>query len=42
MNHCIFQFDLVCNNAWLVPLTNTIYMGGIAVGVLIFGSLSDR
>ena len=38
----IFQYDLVCEDAYLSGLATTIYFCGVMVGGIIFGSLSDR
>ena len=37
-----FQWDLVCDHAYLSSLATTIYFCGVMIGGLIFGSLSDR
>ena len=37
-----FQFDLVCDDAYLLAMAQTIYMSGVLVGCLIFGQISDR
>ena len=37
-----FQFDLVCDSAYLVGVSTTVYFGGVMLGGLIFGALSDR
>lgn len=36
------EWDLVCGNANLVKLSQTIFMFGILVGGVVFGSLADK
>lgn len=38
----ISEFGLICDRAWLASFTQTILMLGFAVGVSIFGWISDR
>lgn len=38
----ISQWDLVCKKEWYVSLSQSIYMAGFMLAVLIFGQLSDR
>jgi len=38
----ILQWNLVCEDAALNTIISTIYMSGLLVGALLFGSLSDR
>lgn len=37
-----WQWDLVCDLRSLIQMGQTIYMGGVLVGAVVFGSLSDR
>ena len=37
----MFQWDLVCDKAALVPTVKSLYMAGLMAGVLTFGTLSD-
>lgn len=47
-NRTIFEetiqstWDLVCDKKWLVDLNQTIFMLGILVGNVMFGSLADK
>lgn len=36
------QWDLVCDMRSLIQMAQTIYMGGVLVGAVVFGGLSDR
>ncbi|KAK2140707.1 hypothetical protein LSH36_1273g00022, partial [Paralvinella palmiformis] len=36
------KYNLVCDSSWMSELTSTIYMGGVLVGSLISGVISDR
>ncbi|KAI1294792.1 Organic cation transporter protein [Halotydeus destructor] len=38
----ISEWDLVCDRAWLVPLSQSIFMIGVLVGAVLFGTLADR
>ncbi|KAG7515260.1 hypothetical protein JOB18_003823 [Solea senegalensis] len=38
----ISEWDLVCDQRSLKQMGQTVYMGGVLVGALLFGSLSDR
>lgn len=38
----LFQWDLVCDLRALKQMGQTTYMGGVLVGALVFGGLSDR
>ena len=43
VNHVLyFQFDLVCDKAYLSSLATTIYFCGVMLGGLLFGTLSDH
>ena len=37
-----FQWDLVCDKAYIAPLVTTVYFCGVMLGGVIFGGLSDR
>uniref|UniRef100_A0A3Q2Q7U2 Solute carrier family 22 member 6 n=1 Tax=Fundulus heteroclitus TaxID=8078 RepID=A0A3Q2Q7U2_FUNHE len=39
---CLPQWDLVCSLRPLKQMIQTIYMGGVLTGAIIFGGLSDR
>ena len=36
------QWDLVCQSAWLGPLTMSVFMTGVMAGAVALGPLSDR
>lgn len=36
------QWDLVCTLRPLKQMSQTIYMGGVLTGAIVFGGLSDR
>lgn len=38
----IDEWDLVCSRAWLVSLTQSLYMSGFILSYIMFGYLSDR
>lgn len=38
----IDEWDLVCENDWLVSMSLSVYMSGYLVSVLVFGQLADR
>ncbi|XP_068457072.1 solute carrier family 22 member 6 isoform X2 [Clinocottus analis] len=38
----ISEWDLVCDQRSLKQMGQTVYMGGVLVGALVFGSMSDR
>ena len=38
---CAWQWDLVCDDKWLVATASSIYMAGLMVGVVVFGMVSD-
>ncbi|XP_034257628.1 solute carrier family 22 member 13-like [Pantherophis guttatus] len=38
----VTEFDLVCDRRYLNDISQSIFMGGLLAGSLIFGSLSDR
>jgi len=37
----MFQFDLVCDHAYLSNVATTVYFLGVMMGGLVFGTLSD-
>nr|XP_060614165.1 solute carrier family 22 member 6-A-like [Anolis sagrei ordinatus] len=41
-NTIIMEWDLVCNLRTRRQMAQSIYMGGVLVGALVFGSLADR
>ncbi|KAK2140710.1 hypothetical protein LSH36_1273g00029 [Paralvinella palmiformis] len=36
------KYNLVCDRSWMAELTSTVYMGGVLVGSVISGLISDR
>lgn len=38
----IMSWDLICGQSWLADFTQTIFMLGILIGSVMFGSISDR
>lgn len=36
------QWNMVCDQRSLKEMSQTVYMGGVLVGAVIFGTLSDR
>lgn len=38
----VCQWDLVCNLRSLKQMGQAVYMGGVLVGAMVFGGLSDR
>ncbi len=41
-NYLILQFDLVCSHDWLITVSQSVYMLGILVGVVVSGIVSDK
>ena len=41
-NLIMFQWDLVCDRAYLVSMLQTVYMAGFLVGCVFYGQISDR
>lgn len=37
-----FQWNLVCDNAWLRATSDSIFMVGVMLGSMIFGGISDK
>ena len=37
----VSEWGLVCDRAWLAPLTMSLFMGGVIAGSLALGALSD-
>ena len=40
--YTLFQWELVCDRAYIAPLVTTVYFCGVMLGGVIFGGLSDR
>ncbi|XP_029309229.1 solute carrier family 22 member 21-like [Cottoperca gobio] len=38
----VSEWDLVCDNAWMVPFTTSLFFVGVLIGSFISGHLSDR
>ena len=38
----MFQYNLVCNTEWVVPLTTSISLTGVVLGSIIWGYISDK
>ncbi|XP_063218411.1 organic cation transporter protein-like [Bacillus rossius redtenbacheri] len=38
----VTEFNMVCNDAWLRALADSLFMVGVLLGSIIFGALSDR
>ncbi len=36
------EWQLVCENAWMSPMTMTMYMVGVMAGAVVLGSASDK
>lgn len=42
LTYLCLQWDLVCDQRSLKQMGQTIYMGGVLIGAVIFGGLSDK
>jgi len=38
----VFQFNLVCDQSYLVPFASTVFMAGVLIGSATSGVVSDR
>ena len=38
----LLQFDMVCEDRWIQATSKSVFMAGLMIGVIIFGSLSDQ
>ncbi|KAM9302179.1 organic anion transporter 3-like [Gastrophryne carolinensis] len=38
----ISEWDMVCDREWMKELAQSLYMAGVLVGALVYGSLADR
>ncbi|XP_072297414.1 solute carrier family 22 member 4-like [Eucyclogobius newberryi] len=38
----VSEWELVCDNAWKVPLSSSLYFVGVMIGSFVCGTLSDR